>query len=81
MTNKQLRRKVGLVIGSIMLIIFSAIVGAAVFGLWGASLSAVTQPWFLLFGVIILMAAITVFGKDNFEAASTWFSGGNDESE
>jgi hypothetical protein len=42
------------------------IVGAALFA--GVMLSTVTQPWFFLYSVVVLMAATWSFGKETLEA-------------
>lgn len=72
MNKSGLRRKVGLAIGSVMLLVFTGLVAAAVFGLWGASLAAVGQTWFALFSFVVLMAAVTVLGKEAYETVQSY---------
>jgi hypothetical protein len=77
---KELRRKFGLAVGSVMLLVFTGLITAAVFGAFGATLTAVGQAWFGLFSFIVLMAAITVFGREAYDAVRSMRSGGDDES-
>ena len=78
MEANGLRQKVGLVVGSIMLLVFTALITAAVFGFWGASLTAVGQAWFALFSALVGMAAFRVFGEEAYKAVRRIRNGGNE---
>lgn len=78
---KKLRRKFGLVVGSVMLLALTGLITAAVFGFFGASLAAVGQAWFALFSFIVFMAAFTVFGEEAYHAVRRMKSGEPPEDE
>ena len=56
-------------IAAIILLSFVAYIGAAIFGLLGAGLAAVTAPWFTVYTLIVVMSGTKLYGKNVLNAA------------
>lgn len=54
-----------LVVGSVILLSFVGLIIAAALGM--VTLAAVTQPWFLTYVSLVMMATIPVLGRDAYE--------------
>jgi len=62
-----------------MLLVFTALITASVFGFAGAALSSVGQAWFALFAALISMAAFNVFGEEAYNTVRNIRSGEDEE--